>query len=278
MEPVPINQSLVNRTILVPASEDYEFVSALTRHGARVFAWPQIEIVEPDNYRALDEAIQNLFGYDWLIFANSNAAEFFLRRLQRTGHEISELDALRVCAFNDATRQQLEESHVHVDLVPETFATDGVMAALETYNGGPDSLRGLNFLLPRAAISRDYLRQAIEDAGARVDVVPAYRTAGSHNSELVQLNVLLDGGGIDCVVFTSPSTVNELSQLLDTNDLSRLLKEVAVACVDENTAQAAEEFGLRGHIVPIEPGVAALVSALTAHLGSTGHQIQNRLR
>lgn len=269
MEPVPINQSLVNRTILVPASEDYEFVSALTRHGARVIAWPQIEIVEPDNYRALDEAIQNLFGYDWLVFANTNAAGFFLRRLQRTGHEISELDVLRVCALDDATRQQLEESHVHVDLVPETFATDSVMAALETFNGGRDSLRGLNFLLPGAAISRDYLRQALEDAGARVDTVSAYRTAGAHNAELVQLSVLLGGGGIDCVVFTSPSTVNELSQVFDTNDLSRLLKEVAVTCADHDTARAAAELGLRGHNVPTEPGVAALVSALTAHPGAT---------
>jgi uroporphyrinogen-III synthase len=270
MEPVSINQSLANRTILVAASEDLKFAAELTRHGARVLVWPQIEVGEPANYAALDEALQNLFGYDWLIFANVSAAEFFLRRLLNLGHEISELDALRVCAFDDRTRQQLEESHVHVDLVPERPATAGVMAALETYNGGRASLRGLNFLLPRAAVSRDYLRQAIEDAGARVDVVSAYRTSSS-NSELVQLSVLLDGGGIDCVAFTSPSTVNELSQALDTNDLSRLLKEVAVVCADQATTQAATEFGLRAHLVPTEPGVAALVSALTAHLGDTGH-------
>jgi uroporphyrinogen III methyltransferase/synthase len=270
MEPVPINQSLANRTILVAASEDHEFVSALMHQGARVLAWPQIEIVAPDSYSALDEAIQNLFGYDWLIFANANAAGFFLRRLQNLGHEISELDVLRVCAIDDGTRQQLEESQVHVDLVPEKPAREDVLAALETYNGGRDSLHGLNFLLPRAAISRDYLRQALVDAGARVDVVTAYRTAGSHHSELVQLGVLLDGGGIDCVAFTSPSTVNDLSQVFDTNDLSRLLKEVAVACVCQATAQAATEFGLREPIVPTEPGVTVLVSALTAHLGATG--------
>jgi uroporphyrinogen III methyltransferase/synthase len=270
MEPVPINQSLANRTILVAASEDHEFVSALTRHGGRVIAWPQIEIIDPESFAALDEAIQNLFGYDWLIFANTNAAGFFLRRLQNLGHEISELDALRVCALDDETRQRLEESHVHVDLVPEQLATDGVMAALETYNGGRDALRGLNFLIPRAANSRDYLPQALEPAGARVDVVAAYRTAGSHNSELVQLSVLLEGGGIDCLVFTTPANVRAFSQLLDTNDLSRLLKEVAVACVDENTAGIAAEFGLLGQVVPTEPGVASLVAALSAHPRATG--------
>ena len=246
---IEINQSLDGRTILLAPDDAQarELTAELTRHGARVIAWPQVEIVEPDNFAALDEAIQNLFGYDWLVFANTNAARSFLRRFHHTGHEISELDALRVCALDEATRQELE-SHVHVDLVPETFATDGVMAALETYVGGRESLRGLNFLLPRAAISREYLRQAIEDAGARVDVVAAYRTAGSHNSELVQLSVLLEGGGIDCVVFTSPANVRAFSQLLDTNDLSRLLKEVAVVCVGPATADAATEFGLRAEI------------------------------
>src|SRR5712691_2177064 len=169
MEPVPINQSLAGRTIFVAPSGDDELAMDLARHGARVLAWPQIEIVEPDSYSALDEAINNLFGYDWLIFANVNAASSFLRRLQHLDHEISELDALRVCALDDATRQQLEESHVHVDLIPEKLATEGVMAALETYLGGRDALRGLNFLLPRAAISRDPLPKALEDAGARVD-------------------------------------------------------------------------------------------------------------
>ena len=264
------NASLSGRTILV-APDDAQaggLAGELTRHGARVITWPKIEIIDPESFAALDEAIQNLFGYDWLIFANISAAEFFLRRLQNLGHEISELDAVRVCALDDATRQQLEESHVHVDLLPERPATEGVLGALETYNGGGDSLRGLNFLLPRAANSRDHLQQTLKDAGARVDVVAAYRTAGSHNSELVQLSVLLDGGGIDCVVFTSPASVWAFSQLLDTNDLSRLLRDVAVACADQATTQAAAEFGLREPIVPTQPGAPTLVSTLASHLAT----------
>jgi uroporphyrinogen III methyltransferase/synthase len=260
------NQSLGRRAILVAPDDAQarELTAELLRHGARVLAWPQIEIVEPDSYSGLDEAIHNLFGYDWLIFANVNAASFFLRRLQHLEHEISELDAPRVCALDDATRQQLEESHVHVDLVPEKLAIEGVIAALETYNGGRDSLRGLNFLLPRAAISRDHLPQALEDAGARVDVLADYRTA-SNNSELIQLNALVAGGGIDCIVFTSPSSVRALSQLFDTNDLSRLLKGVVVACVDRATAQVATEFGLPAQITPTEFTIPELAHSIASY-------------
>jgi uroporphyrinogen III methyltransferase / synthase len=273
MEPVPINQPLANRTILVAASEDHEVVSALARQGARLISWPKTDIVDPESFATLDEAIQNLYGYDWLIFANTNAVGVFLRRLQTLSHEISELDALRVCALDEAARQQLEAAHVHVDLVPEGPATDGVLAALETYNGGCGSLRGLNFLLPRAAISRDYLRQAIEDAGARVDAVSAYRTAGSHNSELVQLGVLFQGGGIDCVVFTMPVSVRTFSQLLDTNDLSRLLKEVAVACVDQATTQAATEFGVSAQITPAGSTIPDLAQAIASYFATSHTQL-----
>src|SRR6202521_5482699 len=99
MAPVPINQPLANRTILVAPSGDQELATELTRHGGRVIGWPKVEIIDPDSFAALDEAMQNLFGYDWLIFANPNAAGFFHSRLQALGHEISELDALRVCAL-----------------------------------------------------------------------------------------------------------------------------------------------------------------------------------
>src|SRR6059058_1418496 len=105
MEPVSINQSLANRTILVAPSEDHELAAEVTRHGARVITWPKVEIIDPESFADLDEATQNLFGYDWLIFANTNAARFFLRRFQHLGHEIRELDAVRVCALDEATRQ-----------------------------------------------------------------------------------------------------------------------------------------------------------------------------
>src|SRR5260370_14982417 len=167
MEPVSTNKALAGRTILIAPSGERALTAELTRHGARVITWPRIEIIDPESFTALDEAIQNLFGYDWLVLANPNAAGFFLRRLQNLGHEISDLDALRVCALNDATRQQLEDAHGHVDLVPERPANEALIAALDTYIGGRESPRRPNLLLPHAALSLDYFLQALADLSAR---------------------------------------------------------------------------------------------------------------
>ena len=124
MSSVSKNRPLTGRTVLIAPSVTREFKAGLEGHGARTITWPKIEIGEAENRAALDQAIENLFGYDWLIFQNSNAVQFFLRRFQELGHEISELDALRVCAVGEGAAGSLERrSQVHVDLNPDQFAS-----------------------------------------------------------------------------------------------------------------------------------------------------------
>lgn len=259
---------LAGRTILIApsGSEGRALSTELGAFGARVIACPAVEITEPESYAAIDEAIENLYGYDWLIFSNANGVDYFLRRFRQLGREIDDLDALRVCAIGEATARTLEESHIHVDLIPEQIKSEAVFASLSTYAGGAENLGRLNFLIPRAAIVRDHLSQMLEDSGARVDVVVAYRTAGPLDTKLTNLNALLAGGGIDCVAFPGVASVQNFVDLFDTNDLSQLLAGVAVACIDDITARAAANSGLETAVIPTESTPAALARAIAAHL------------
>src|SRR6266446_6535832 len=121
--------SLSARTILIAPSAPRDLVVELERYGARVICWPEIEIAGPESFIALDEAIENLFGYDWLIFHTGYAAEFFLKRFRKLGYEVSELDAVRICAIGEETITKLEESQMHVDLIPSP--TSSVFEAIE---------------------------------------------------------------------------------------------------------------------------------------------------
>jgi uroporphyrinogen III methyltransferase / synthase len=259
-----INQTLSGRSVLVSPNEAQgELATQLTRQGARVLAWPILDVGEAENLQALDEAIENLFGYDWLIFSNVNAVNFFLRRFQTLGHEISDLDGLRVCGVAEATVHRLEESQVHVDVIPDRLSTQAIFHAVETYVGGREALRGLNFLVPTAGSSRGYLLEKMEESGARVDLVAAYRTTPAKDSGLVRINALLAGGGIDCVVFTSGSDVRDLAAVLDTNDLGRVFADIGVVCISEIATQTANELGLTADIVINEP--EALVQAMASY-------------
>ncbi len=257
-------QPLAERTIIITRAraQAAEFAAELESYGARVIACPTIEIVEPESYAPLDEAVENLYGYDWLIFTSTNGVAHFLNRLAQLGHDLSELDDVRVCAIGSATADRLRDAHVHVDLIPEEFKAEGVFAALESFVGGAQMLRNLNFLIPRAAVARDYLPRALEAAGARVDVVAAYRTVAPHNTERRRIETLLAGGGVDCITFTSSSTVRNFAELFDAADLSNLLRGVAVACIGDITAATAAEFGLQTDITPTEFTTTALARAI----------------
>lgn len=241
------------------------FADALESLGARAVLCPTIEIVEPESYAELDQAIENLFGYDWIIFTSVNGVNFFLRRLEALGRDVSELDELRVLAIGEATSARLRDAFIHVDLVPEQFKAEGALAALEEYLGGREGLIRLNFLLPRAAVARDTLPDALEAAGARVDVVTAYRTTRPDSTARARVEALLAGGGVDCVTFTSSSSVTNFAQLFETTDLGGLLKSIAVACIGDVTSATATGYGLRTQIMPKEYTVPALIRAMVAY-------------
>jgi len=255
---------LAGRTMVITRARAQvaQFASELERLGARVISCPTIEIVEPESYAALDEAIENLYGYDWLIFTSVNGVEFFLRRMVTAGRDVSELDELHLCTIGEATALRLRQAQVHVDVIPELFKAEGVFAAIKLYLGGREALNGLNFLIPRAAVARDYLPKALEEAGARVDVVAAYRTIRPETAERGRVKALLAGGAVDCITFTSSSTVVNFAQLFEPADLSELLDGVAVACIGDITAATATQYNLHTHILPAEYTIPALTRAI----------------
>jgi uroporphyrinogen III methyltransferase/synthase len=256
------NRLLNGRTVLIASSAPQSLTAELAGVGARVLRWPSLDIRALETYTALDEAIENLFGYDWLIFRNVNAVALFLDRFQELRHEISELDSVRVCALGQEVLQRLEESHVHVDVIPDRLSTQSILEALEIYVGGREALRGLNFLVPSAPASHTYLQKALEDAGARADLVTAYRTCSTNDS--YRINALIRGGAFDCVTFTSAAEVLELAQLFDVSELGELLKEVAVVCTGQETAQCAAGFGLATNITVNTVEGPALADAIAS--------------
>ncbi|MDX6712842.1 MAG: uroporphyrinogen methyltransferase / synthase [Blastocatellia bacterium] len=263
---------LAGRTVIVTRAkaQSTDFNELLEAYGARVIHCPTIAITAPPSFDPLDEAIDNLYGYDWIVFTSVNGVEFFLRRLSAKEKDAADLDEIQVCAVGESTALKLREAAVHVDVVPLKFKAEGVFEAIESYIGGRSSFEGLNFLLPRAAVARDYLPQALESAGARADAVAAYQTVSADTTERRRIETLLAGGAVDCISFTSGSTVTNFGRLYDTTDLSGLLRGVTVACIGDVTAATAQQFGLQVLIVPTESTIPALARAIADYYSVSG--------
>ena len=263
---------LAGKTVVITRARAQadEFVRALEAYGAQVVVCPTIEIKELENYQRLDEAIEHLYGYDWLIFTSVNGVDHFFSRFKQSGHDTHELDEIKVCAIGDATAERLRRLHVHVDVVPSEFKAEGVYAALESFVGGQEALRGLNILIPRASVARDFLPTALEEAGVRVDVVPAYVTSLPDDLDKGHVAAMLSGNA-DCIAFTSSSTVRNLGQLFDTQDLSKPFANVVIACIGDVTSSTAAEYGLTTQIQPKEFTIPALAEAIADYFSGTQH-------
>jgi uroporphyrinogen III methyltransferase/synthase len=112
------------------------------------------------------------------------------------------------------------------------------------------------------------------EAGARVDDVAAYRTVASGDADLVRVRTLLEGGGIDCAVFTSSSAVRNFAALFDVAELLPLLDGVKVACIGEVTSATAREFGVKVDVQPTEPNFSALGAAIARYFSEIDQQVR----
>ncbi len=269
-----MKQPLAGRTVVVTraASQASAFITTLESYGANVISCPTIEIAEPESYERLDEAIDHLYGYDWLIFTSANGVEYFLRRLTTRGLKIEELDELKVCAIGEATADKLRDAHIHVDLIPSQSRAEGVFAALNEFLGGSERLHGVNFLIPRAAVGRDYLPKALAAAGARVDVVTAYRTVLPEDLDRGRLSAMLTGSA-DCIAFMSSSSVKNLALLFDTHDLGEKLQSLAIACIGDVTAATVVEYGLQVHIQAEQTTANDLANAIAKYFQDTNDAV-----
>ncbi len=238
-------RSVANATLLTSPNA-IELREALRVCGFSVITWPDLDIQVLEVTPALDQAIDDLYGYDWLIFVSEYAARTLIDSLQARGHELSELDSLRVCAIGEHTVAFLEHSQIHIDVIARKFSPSAVVNEIATYVGGRDLLQRLNFLIPQAAVGRDYLKPALEEASARADVVMAYRTVAEWDAtRLTALQTMLQTSSIDAIIFSAASDVESFARLFDTNDLRDVLKDTVAFIAGSDALELADRFGVR---------------------------------
>jgi uroporphyrinogen III methyltransferase/synthase len=263
VEPDAAPQPLSGKRIIVTRARHQadSLAHALKAHGAEVITCPTIEIRPPDSWRALDDAIGNLRSYQWLVFTSSNGVNFFLRRFDERGHGRAELAALKICAVGKKTADKLKEERLQVDLTPEKFTAENLASAFIRKYGVGQRIRGTHMLLPAAKATRDVVRPSLAKLGVIVEVVEAYQNVlpDVSNEEVI---TLISRAQADYVIFTSPSTVNNLAVLLDSDHLAAHLPKTRVACIGPVTAKAAEQCGLTVHLLPDEHTVPAIVELI----------------
>jgi len=249
-------KSLAGVRILITRSkaENENLAKKLEELGAVTAELPTIAFVPPENLGPLDQSIEMLSEYDWLIFTSRNGVRFFSERMAALGEPADKLREVRVAAIGPATAAALEHLGRKPDYVPDEFLSEKIVYGL-------GNMKGKRVLLPRPDIASRSLPEELRRQGASVEEVVAYRTVVPEDLSLDSLLLTLKQG-VDLVTFTSPSTVRNLAHLADQVGLGALLKDVKVACIGPVTAAEATALGVHVNIVASNHTIDGLVERI----------------
>jgi uroporphyrinogen III methyltransferase/synthase len=257
---------LFGKRVLVtrPREQAGEMIDRLTVLGADAIEAPMIRIVPPDDEGPLKQAARNAAAFDWIVFTSANSVEAFMSALLDGPRDIRALAGPQLCTVGSGTAERLARYGIRVDLVPDEFRAEAVVAVL-AQNG---AVEGSRVLVPRADIGRDVIADGLRGAGAHVTDVVAYKTVleeAQQDDGPDVYRMLLDQA-IDVVTFTSPSAVRNFTEIYGAEQTTDLLKNTIVAVIGPVTAEAAIQLGIPVAVVPAVATVPALVDAIAAYV------------
>lgn len=244
---------LTGKRVLItrPRAQAAALMDRLTVLGAVPVVFPTIEISALEDTSLIDQAINRLNTYQWVIFTSVNGVSAFWQRLTALGKESSAFAGVQVAAIGPATAQALMEKGVQPAFVPDEYVAEAILPGL-------GDVRGQRVLLPTAEIARKALVDALQNHGALPEEIAIYQTLPAHpdSQALAELEK-----GVDIATFTSSSAVQNFFALSGER-ASELLKGVVIACIGPITAETAQKLGLVVDIVPEDYTVDGLVEAL----------------
>lgn len=243
LEPVDSNLTpstelpLTGKTVLVTRSvgQSSQFSDRLTALGATIIEMPTLEIGPPTSWGALDSAIANLSGFDWLILTSTNGVDYFFARLNAQGKDSRALAGVKIAVVGEKTAQSLKQHSLQPDYIPPSFVADSLV---ENF---PEALLGKKLLFPRVESGgREVLVKEFTAKGAEVIEVPAYQSCcPSSIPELAEL--ALRNRTVDIITFASSKTVQFFFQLTQ-HILSEnsFLDRVCIASIGPQTSKTCD--------------------------------------
>lgn len=219
-----------NVVVTRPADRIGTLAEQLRKLGANVTEYPCIRTVPRNPIPQLDQAIEDLSQYRWLVFTSPVGPGFFFDRLRAAGKDARTLANLKLAAIGPKTASELARFGIMADLVPEVYDSEHLAVAMAQVEGP--------VLLCRASQGSNALPEIFLKNGISFTDVPCYDTV-YEMPDSGKVRVLLEEPTL--VSFTSASTVRGFVESLPGVDLSH----VVGCCIGPQTEAEAIKYGIR---------------------------------
>jgi uroporphyrinogen III methyltransferase/synthase len=228
---------LFGRTIVItrPIEEAARSAAPLEALGAEVLFAPTVTIGPPPDLGPLDDAIDRLAEFDWLVFTSGQGVRWFLDRLEARGRDLRALGRLKLAAIGPSTAEALARARLRADLVPSQFRSESLAEAIA------ERARGCEILLAQADRGRAVLKEELDQV-ATVEQVAVYSNRDAERLPDEVAERLVEGT-VDWITLTSPAIAERLHALVPEPARSTIGKGVKIASLSPLTSGAARRLG-----------------------------------
>lgn len=246
------------------AEQSRELARALEKKGAVPVVLPMVAFAPADDVAALDQAIREMWRFDWIFVTSQNALRALQERCQALRADLKTLmGSARVAAVGPATAEALRAGGVEVTHTATKH--QGVSLAQELST----QVKGKNVFLPRSDRANPELVDRLIRLGAIVREVIAYKTISPDDETLAYARAVLQQG-VDVILFFSPSAVHHLQDILGNEKVLEISRQAIFAAIGPVTEKALRTANVERVLLAKDTTVASIVNALEEHF-STAH-------
>ncbi len=253
------------RVVVTRAAEQCQpVVEALTEAGAEAVLLPLVAFAAADNPGDLDNCLKGAERFDWIFFTSQNAVRALRERAGKIGISLAQsFSGAKIAAVGPATADAAQAAGLDVDHVSKVH--NGVALAEELAG----MARGKKVFLPRSDRANPDLIAALQRHGARVRPVVAYRTIAPEK-DARKADEILAKGGVDAVLFFSPSAVHQLREIFGAEHFRELGERAAFVAIGPVSEKALREERVDRILVAANTTVAATISTLAEFFTKAG--------
>ena len=125
-----VDLPLDQRNIIITRSKEgiLDIKKIFISKGANVFDLPAISIADPDDLNPLDEALNQINDFHWIIFSSSNGIKFVDKRLRYFNSSLKECSKkTKIAVVGEKTSKTLVDFGIKADFIPPEFVAESLI-------------------------------------------------------------------------------------------------------------------------------------------------------
>ena len=248
---------LFGKNIVVTRSrtQSSALVEQISDLGGNPIEIPTIKIEKFENNLELEEEINNLKDYSYIIFSSKNAVKIFFDKLNEMGYDSRALYNAKICAVGSETARYIRERGINPDIVPKKYIAEGLYEELKDVIKENDKV-----LIPRAKNARDFLVKNLSEK-CFVKEVLTYESVIDYSKKDEVLDII-ENENVDYITFASSSTVRNFMTLIGEENINKL-KSIKIISIGDITSKTIEEFDLEVYKQSDEATIVSMIDAIS---------------